>query len=91
MRWQNEAMKPDLSDAESAARRIAAEATPCDDCGLYDLCAKQRMACEAFSVYTAGQPFQSRPRIPTQLWAVAIFTEDKGLKAQARNALKKIA
>jgi hypothetical protein len=52
-----------------SAEAIMAEPIPCDECHFAMRCARQRLACEAWSMYAAGESeprWRQAPRAPTR-------------------------
>jgi hypothetical protein len=59
-----------VGDVETAWLNIEA---PCDRCSLRGRCAKEYLACEAFSAFVCFKPWAATPRVPDRARYEAVF------------------
>lgn len=59
--------------ALSAALRIQRERTPCDDCPMYNKCARQGLSCRAFAEYIEERIWRTERRDPYRSIHAEIF------------------
>lgn len=65
-----------MSEAADEVEYVLLEPSPCESCRLARRCGAERLACEAFGMFAAGEGaprWQAAPRAPTRARWEAIY------------------